>query len=155
MKKRRVAIIGVGNLLMGDDGVGIHVIKELEKMDLPAKVEVYDAMTNSFMVLEYMDGADKAIIVDAYKGDKKPGSIYKLKFDPEALKYQDRVELSLHDMDFIDALNSGKEAYTYPPEIVIIGVEPEKVSLDTELSPTLKKAVPEVIKAVLGEIDSR
>ncbi len=148
----RVAIIGVGNLLMGDDGVGIHVARELEKIDLPANVDVYDAMTNSFMVLEYMDGAEKAIIIDAYKGGRKPGSIYRIRFDPEALRYADRVELSLHDMDFIDALNSGREAYTYPGEIIILGVEPERVSLNTELSPTLKKAMPEIIKTVLAEI---
>lgn len=152
VNKGRVAIIGVGNLLMGDDGVGIHVVRELEKIDLPANVDVYDAMTNSFMVLEYMDGAKKAIIIDAYTGGRKPGSIYRIRFDPEALKYSDRVELSLHDMDFIDALNSGREAYNYPGEIVILGVEPERVSLNTELSPTLRKALPEIIKTLLAEI---
>lgn len=153
MVKKRIAVIGVGNLLMGDDGVGIHVVWELEKLDLPANVGVYDAMTNSFMVLEYMDGVDKAIIIDAYKGGKKPGSIHKLKFDPDTFEYQDRVELSLHDMDFIDALRSGREAYTYPREIVVVGVEPEDVSLSTELSETLEEAVPAIIKTVLEELD--
>jgi hydrogenase maturation protease len=153
VSKKKIAIVGVGNLLMGDDGIGIHVVRKLEKLDLPAYVEVYDAMTNSFMVLEYMDGADKAIIVDAYKGGKKPGSIYKLKFDPAREDYTDRIELSLHDMDFIDALRSGREAYAYPPEIVIIGVEPEVVSLGMELSATLKKAMEEVVKEILAEIE--
>jgi hydrogenase maturation protease len=149
---KKVAVIGVGNLLMGDDGIGIHVVRELDKLKLPENIEVYDAMTNSFMVLEYMDGADKAIIVDAYRGDKKPGSIYKFRFNPDEHKYTDRMELSLHDVDFIDALNSGRHAYNYPPEIVIIGVEPENVYLSMELSTTLKNAIPRIIKEIFAEI---
>jgi hydrogenase maturation protease len=146
----RVAIIGVGNLLMGDDGVGIHVVREIEGMDLPPYIEVYDAMTNSFMVLEYMDGADKAVIVDAFRRGGEPGSTYRIEFDPEK-PLNDRVELSLHDMDFLDALSSGRYAYTYPRDIVIIGVEPGEISLSTELSPPLREALPGIIDVVLRE----
>lgn len=150
---KKIAVIGVGNLLMGDDGIGIHVVKELEKLELPDNVEVYDAMTNSFMVLEYMDGADKAIIVDAYKGGKNPGRVSKFNFNPKEHEYKDRIELSLHDMDFIDALNSGRHAYNYPPEIVIIGVEPENVHLGMELSAALRKTIPRIIKEIITEIN--
>ncbi len=148
----KIAVICVGNLLMGDDGIGIHVVRELEKLELPDNVKVYDAMTNSFMVPEYMDGADKALIVDAYNGNKNPGSVSKFKFNPGEHDYADRIELSLHDMDFIDALNSGRHAYSYPPEIVIIGVEPENVHLSMELSATLRKAIPGIIKEIFAEI---
>jgi hydrogenase maturation protease len=76
-----------------------------------------------------------------------------VKFDIQWLiEVCDDLELSLHDMDFIDALNSGRHAYNYPPEIVIIGVEPGNVYLSMELSVTLRKAIPRIIKEIFAEI---
>lgn len=69
----KIAVIGVGNLIMKDDGIGIRIVQELQRIELPPNVEVQDADTNAFVALEYMDGKDKAIIVDAYKGGEKAG----------------------------------------------------------------------------------
>lgn len=60
--------------------------------------------------------------------------------------------MSLHDFDFADALKSGRHAFKLPHEIVVIGVEPEVVELGLELSPSVQKAIPEVIEAVLKEM---
>lgn len=144
---KKVVIVGVGNLIMRDDGVGIHVVQELQKVRLPENVEVRDADTNAFIALEYMDNKDKAIIIDAYRGGREPGTIYKFRLAPDS----SNIKLSLHDLDFIDALKSGKHAYRLPPEIVIIGVEPEVIEPGLELSQRVQKAIPEVIETVLKE----
>ncbi len=57
--EQKIVIIGVGNLWMGDDGIGIHVVESLRKQKLPENVQVFDAETRAFDVLEYMDGSDK------------------------------------------------------------------------------------------------
>ncbi|MBI5253450.1 MAG: hydrogenase maturation protease [Euryarchaeota archaeon] len=145
---KKVAIIGVGNSIMRDDGVGIHTVQELQKIKLPGNVEVQDADTNAFAVLECMDGKDKAIIIDAYRGGREPGTIYKFKFTPDS----SNIKLSLHDIDFTDALKSGRHAYRLPPDIVIIGVEPEVIEFGLELSPRVQKAIPNVIEEVLKEV---
>jgi len=148
---KKIAVVGIGNLLLKDEGVGIHVIEELKKKKLSSNVETYDCATRAFLVLESIDQKDKAIIIDAYKGDKEPGTIYKFRFDKN-LPYSD-IKLSLHDMDFIDVLKL-EHGYKLPPEIVIIGVEPESLEFGLELSPKLQKAMPKIIDEVLKEISA-
>ncbi|MGB2728194.1 MAG: hydrogenase maturation protease [Halobacteriota archaeon] len=157
---KKIAIIGIGNLLMGDDGIGIHVVKELvenRRMSIPQGVEIYDGMTDSFLVLEQMEGADKAIIIDACDMNAKdpPGSIKKFKFKFDKDKDEedfDSFNLSLHDFDIFNALRISKHTHELPAEIIIVGVKPESIKYDMELSPRLEKAVPEIIKIIFEEI---
>ena len=145
----QIAVIGVGNLLMGDDGIGIQVVEELKKRDYPPNIEIHDAMMNAFLVLEYLDKKDRGVIVDAYRGGKEPGALYVVRLNMKELdRFTDEFNLSLHDLKFIDALKSGRHAYRLPQEIVLIGVEPERLEPTMELSPRLKKTVPEIIKKV-------
>lgn len=144
-------MIGIGNLLMTDDGIGIHVINELQERKLPPNIEVYDGQTIAFLVLEQMDGMDKAVIIDAYRKGEKPGTIYKFRVKPGVDYHGDRLELSLHDMDFMDALRGGAHAYDLPDDIVVIGVEPETLEMGLEPSQTLKDVIPDIIKTVLEE----
>lgn len=148
---KKIAVIGVGNLLMGDDGTGIHAVKALGKEKLPENVKVFDCATRAFDVLECMDGCDKAVIVDAYKKGGASGSVYRFSFDP-ACTMDESINLSMHDINFIDALKAGKEIYKLPAEIVIIGVEPEVLDWGLGLSHELNNAIPEIIKAVKSEL---
>lgn len=147
----KIAVIGVGNLLMRDDGIGIHVVEELKKMDLPSNVGVYDAATNAFAVLEFMDKKDRAIIIDAYKKGGNPGSVYRLSFNPREEAPPENFNLSLHDLNFVDAIRSGEGAYELPPETVLLGVEPKEIEVGIGLSPELEKVIPELIERVRGE----
>lgn len=147
---RKIAIIGVGNLLMGDDGIGIHAVEALRKEKLPSNVHIFDCATRAFDVLECMHGCEKAVIVDAYKKGGIAGSIYKFSFDPnDAL--EESFNLSMHDINFIDALRAGRGIYKLPKEIVIIGVEPEMLDWGLGLSSKLDDALPEIIEAVKSE----
>ncbi len=136
---------------MGDDGTGIHVIEALGKEKLPENVKVFDCATRAFDVLECIDGCDKAVIVDAYKKGGASGSVYRFSFDP-ACTMDESVNLSMHDINFIDALKAGKEIYKLPAEIVIIGVEPEVLECRLGLSSKLNDALSGIIEAVKSEI---
>jgi hydrogenase maturation protease len=146
-----ISVIGVGNLLMKDDGIGIHVVEELRKRDLPPNVEVYDAATHAFAVLEFMERKDKAILIDACKRGGSPGSIYRFSFHPLREAPPESLHLSLHDFSFVDALRSGEGIYEYPPEIVLIGVEPRELGLGVGLSPELERALPALVEKVSRE----
>lgn len=149
---RKIVIIGVGSLLMGDDGIGIHAAEALRYEALPSNGQVFSAETRAFDVLEYMDGCDKAVIVDAYRKGGAPGSIYRFTFDPASDVLDESINLSMHDINFIDVLRAGKGIYKLPSEIVIIGVEPEVLECRLGLSSKLNNALPEIIEAVKSEI---
>jgi hydrogenase maturation protease len=137
---------------MGDDGIGIYVAEALRQEELPPHVGIFDGATRAFDVLEYMDGCEKAIIVDACKRNGTPGSIYRYCFNPGD-DVQDRsLNLSVHDINFMDALKAGKDVYRLPSEIVVIGVEPQILECRLGLSSKLARAIPEIIKAVRSEI---
>lgn len=149
---KKIAIIGVGNILLGDEGIGVHVVRELENARLPKNVEVYDCGVSGMKILNILEGFDKAIIIDAVKAGGKPGEIYRFALE-EALTGDIRMT-SLHELDLITAIKIAKltNAYKLPKEVVVIGVEPKSLEESLELSPEVKKAIPEVIKLVFKEI---
>jgi hydrogenase maturation protease len=148
---KSVSVIGIGNSIMGDDGVGIHAVLKLREMGLPAAVEVFDAGTDAFYALGAMEGKDKAIILDACKGDNAPGTIYRFICDPLHGKWEPAFGLSMHGMNFMDIMITS-EAFKLPPEIVLLGVEPEMIDWSTELSPKVKAVLPMLIEMVLREL---
>ncbi|MBU3967217.1 MAG: hydrogenase maturation protease [Euryarchaeota archaeon] len=148
---KSVSVIGIGNSIMGDDGVGIHAVLKLREMGLPAAVEIFDAGTDAFYAIEAMDGKDKAIILDACKGGKSSGTVYRFICDPIHEKWEPAFGLSMHGMNFMDIMITS-EAFKLPPEIVLLGVEPEKIDWSTELSPKVKEALPLLIEMVIREL---
>lgn len=137
---------------MGDDGIGIHVIEALGKEKLPSKVAVFDGATRAFDVLEYMEESDRAVIVDACKKGGAPGSIYRFSFDPANEVQDSALDLSMHDINFLDAIKAGNGIYRLPSEIVIIGIEPETLECGTGLSAPLTAAFPAILEAVKSEL---
>lgn len=88
-------IAGIGNLLFKDEGIGVHTIRELCKIDLAKNVELTEIGTATFQFTGFIEGKDKAVIIDAILSDDKPGTIYKL--TPEDLKSEKKKTLtSLH-----------------------------------------------------------
>ena len=112
-------VVGVGNVLLRDEGIGCHVAHALEKIRL-ADVEVVDGGTSPD-VLQLAEDADKLVIVDAVKGGGTPGQIYR--FRPEDVILEQKQVLSLHDMSLIDSLGLSPLWHNIG-ETVIIGVEP-------------------------------
>jgi hydrogenase maturation protease len=152
MAASRTVIIGVGNLLMKDEGIGIHAVKALQEVDLPPHVELIDGGTSPDLIA-YTRAGDKIIIIDAAKAEGEPGTIYR--YRPEDLVAGKGTLTSAHEMGVVENLKLMELSGTEPRETVIIGVEPKEIDWGTELSPELQERLPDIVKAVLREIISR
>ncbi len=145
----RVTVLCVGNLLLRDEGVGVHVARELLKMDLPPNVRVVDGGTEGFGLLDFIWESDRLIVVDAVRGGQEPGTLYR--FRPEDVKEGRQLRLSFHDMSLLDVLKISEFA-DRRPETVILGVEPARLDMGMELSPEVSRKLPRLIQMVLEEI---
>ncbi len=152
MTDKKIKVLGCGNTLVGDDGVGIRVIERLQQIKLPSNVEAIDAGVGGLAILSWIEDADKVIIIDAVQtGNEPPGTVYK--FTDKELPPSNMFMLSLHDLNLVDTINVGRIVQKMPDEIVIIGVEVRRVAEFTkELTPEVEAAIPEVLDLVLKEI---
>ncbi|GAI73545.1 unnamed protein product, partial [marine sediment metagenome] len=119
---RDVLVLGVGNILLGDEGIGVHIIKELEKEKLPGNVELMDAGTALFSIVYLLKKRKKVIVIDAAKGGEEPGTIYRI--PPSQIKNEHSKILSMHEMGLRECLVT-LEQERVSQDIVIIGVEPD------------------------------
>jgi hydrogenase maturation protease len=144
-------IIGCGNLLMQDEGIGVHLIRYLQDKKLPDGVELIDGATGGFDLLDFFKDAQKIIIVDAVKGNGTPGDIYR--FGPEDFETESFPKTSLHDVCLKDIFNIVK--LTGPlPSVTIFGVEPKTMDWGMELTDEVKAALPRLGELVLKDISN-
>jgi len=149
--KKKILIAGIGNLLLTDEGVGVHIIQELSRMKLPENVELADIGTASFDLLTFMEGKDKAILIDALASDDKPGTLYRLSPD-DLISGKRKLLTSLHQFDVPQVLNLIKQK-NQKTEIVIFGIVPKDYqSYSTDLTPELEKALPKIIQKILESL---
>ena len=149
VERNQLLVLGIGNILLGDEGVGVKVIKELEELKLPGHVELLDGGTGGFHLLNYLQEYPEIILIDATLDQTEPGtiSIIQPKFSNEFPR-----TLSSHDIGLKDLIDSAALLGDLPSiTLITISVNPEQ-ELVMELSEAVAKAVPEVIKKVLGLI---
>jgi hydrogenase maturation protease len=149
--RKRTVIVGVGNVLLKDEGIGVHVVRALQEMSLASpegEVEVVDGGTSPG-ALDMAEGADKLIIVDAACGGGEPGTIYR--FAPDEVSGEPKLLTSLHDLGLFDSLRMMESVGNPPRETVIIGVEPAEVDWGLELTPALRGKLPDVVQRVVEE----
>jgi hydrogenase maturation protease len=149
--KKKILIAGIGNLLFTDEGVGVHIIRQLSKKNLPEGVELADLGTATFDLTRLMDGKDKVIIIDAVISDDPPGTVYR--FTADDLKASKRrLSTSLHQFGLLEALESAAQT-GIRPEVVIFGITAKDYQTpSTELSAELKESVPRIVETILKEI---
>lgn len=147
-------VVGVGNPTMRDDGIGHRVVDELgDYPDLPADVDLHQTATASFLALEALSGADRAVVVDAVDDGADPGTVHRYRFRDG--RFEGSIpDVLMHDLSFSEALQAGREAYEIPEEVVVIGVQPASLAVGLELSDLVEAAVPRVVTAVLAELDT-
>jgi hydrogenase maturation protease len=149
----RTVILGVGNLLLSDEGVGIHAAQRLmEDEELrELGVEVLDGGTLGLDLLPIIESCDRLFIVDCVKGGEEPGTVYR--FEPEDIKdVVDGIKMSIHDFNLVDVLNLAKALGKPLPKITIYGVEPESLSWSLELTPRVEQALVRVIEELKKEV---
>ncbi len=159
-RSRRILVLGLGNILLKDEGIGAHVAQRLQQRSLPGNVEIVDAGTAALDVLLLAEDIDKLVIIDAMRAGGKPGTIYLARMPAEEtrqltqfLAQQDGWKISLHQAGLLDALAAAKAIGRVPEEIVVVGVEPAEVDYGLELTDEVEQKIPEIIDMVLKEIE--
>lgn len=144
---KRIGIIGVGNIFMGDDGAGSCVLKLLENESLPENVAVINEGARGISLLHILTKLDTAIIIDAVDFGGVPGEI--CCFTPEEVKSEKQISgLSTHECDLLDVIELSRKLGECPENIIVFGIQPSAVT-SGELSPPLKTKLPELAEHIL------
>jgi hydrogenase maturation protease len=141
----KILILGIGNVLMGDEGVGVHAIKELEKETFPPNVTLLDGGTGGFHLLEYLQEYPRIIMIDATMDGKPAGTISLIepKFATDFPK-----SLSAHDIGLRDLIESTAVLGELPKMYLITVTIDSIQSMQMELSPEIEKQIPAVVGKV-------
>ncbi len=143
-------VLGLGNMLLRDEGIGVHVVAALRDVALPDSVEVVDGATAGLELLDVLEGRRKVVVVDAMGGDCAPGTV--LRLAPEDLLPQAEPTVSLHEVGLFETLAVGRRIGVEPSEVVIIGARPFELDCGLELSASMRQLLPEIIDVVLKEV---
>ena len=149
MTGEKIVILGIGNLLRGDDGVGVHTVRALGKMALPPGIELVDGGTSPEL-FEYLDTAEKLVVIDAMDTSDRPGSIYRFRLDD--LKNEPKGMASAHDIGLMSLINLSRLTGRRIPETVFIGIQPASLGWGIELSPSIEAKIPIIVRLVMQEI---
>lgn len=148
--ERQILVLGVGNSLLMDEGIGIHTLRELELQKLPSNVRLHDGWVAGIDLLDVIQAADKLIIIDAVDAQSEPGAVFR--FEPhEVAEMIQKHKSSLHQVDLFETLKIAK-FLDKCPETVVIGVQPKVIDWGLELTPELQAMIPKVIEIVWEEI---
>lgn len=152
MTAEKIIVLGVGNTLLKDEGVGVRVVEELgRRYTLPENVRIVDGGTQGLWLMSTIQDADHLIVVDAVLGGGDPGTLYRLERDelPKGL----RAKQSAHDSDLIEALNLCALLDVTPKTCVVLGVEPADIQpYGLELTPEVAAKVDDLVERVLDEL---
>ncbi len=141
-------VIGLGNLLLADEGVGVHAVRALQGMGCPPPdTEILEVGTAILDALPALKEAEKVIVVDAMKADGEPGSIYRVPLE-QCRKSPFIASLHGFDLSRVMALAGRSDL----PEITVIGVEPEVIDWSMELSPGISAVLPLLLDVVRKEM---
>jgi hydrogenase maturation protease len=147
-----IVVLGVGNLLLSDEGVGVHVVHQLMKMALPPGVAVIEGGVYGLALVDVVAKAHRLIVIDAVRGGGAPGTVYR--FGPEELSLRrDGYKMSVHEIGILEVIRLAG-LVGQAPQTTIIGVEPRSLEMGMELSPELQAKVPRIIELVVGELES-
>jgi hydrogenase maturation protease len=152
MASKNILILGLGNILLGDEGVGVRVIEQLLSRSFPDEIEVIDGGTAGYELINFFEGKEKVIIVDAVKTDDTPGSVYKM--DLSTVQEDETVQLSLHQIGLKNVFKMAS-LMDLNPEVTLIGIVPKNYQdYNIGLSDEVEKAIPLAIETVLKEIET-
>ena len=154
MADSRVVVLGVGNVLMSDEGVGPHAVEAFaEGYSATADVMLIDGGTSAMELLDDMAGAGLLVIMDAVASGAAPGTLIRL--EGEAVPKFFTRKLSPHQVGIADVMATLALTGESPKETIILGVEPGEMSMGMELSAPVAAAVPRLLAQVVDELGRR
>lgn len=155
MSEQKILILGVGNVLLQDDGVGVHTVRRLEaEYDFPPNVRLMDGGTLGVSLMEYINDSDYLIVVDAVRAGHPAGSVYRL--EDEGLRKSLGMSDSMHQVDLVDTLIMCDLATGRRPKAVVFGMEPKAIAmdaLDPELSPEARAGQDKLCRVIVEEVE--
>lgn len=149
----KTLVIGVGNRILSDEGVGVHVIERLlAGYDIPGEVLILDGGTLGLDLLYYLEGVENLLLVDAVELRKDAGTLIRMVNDevPAFLT----MKMSPHQVGIPDMLAVARMKDLYPPNVILWGMEPDWLELGMELSPVVEARVPVLIEEILKQLEA-
>lgn len=147
----RIVVLGVGNVLMADEGVGVHAVTALEKgWVLPDDVRCVDGGTSTQELLGDLENVEHLIVLDAVRAGRAPGDLVRLEGD--AVPRAFTTKLSPHQVGISDLLATLTFMGRAPGSVLLLGVEPARLELDLSLSDVVAPRVPELCRQVVAEL---
>jgi len=145
-------VLGLGNLVHSDDGVGIHAIGLLQKdARVPRGVILMDGGTQGLSLIPHIAGFPRLLVIDAVDVGEKPGTLVRLEGD--ALQTLPGKP-SVHQLRFADLMIAMKLLDEAPEEVVVIGVQPQSTEWSAELTPPVRESMDELLKVVLAQLET-
>lgn len=143
----QTAILGLGNELLGDEGVGVHAVRQLQQEIFPENTEIIEVGTAILDALPAFENAERIIVIDAMKDGMSPGTIYKTPIDQCR---GSQCIASMHGFDIFRTMALAGRSDL--PPVMVFGVEPEYIGWSMELSDQVAKSLPHLIEAVKQEL---
>ncbi len=147
-----ILVLGIGNILLRDEGIGVRVIEALGQQQLPDEVELVDGGTAGADLLDILSDRQVVIIVDAAVFDAPPGTL--LKFSSNDLLPPPQTALSLHDLDIVQTLAMTRLLKCPPAKVIFLGIIPEIIEPGMELSQTLQEKLTHYIRSIFQELST-
>jgi hydrogenase maturation protease len=146
-------VLGLGNPLRGDDGIGPRVIEELNQRVLPRGVQTLDGGTGGLDLLNVLEGWERAIVVDAADMGQEPGQFVRFTADRARLVVSDKG-FSFHNAGLAQVLALAQAIGQPMPKMIIFGIQPAELGWGEGLSPVVAAALPDLVDAIQDEIDT-
>lgn len=144
-----IILLGVGNILLTDEGLGVHVVNEMRKeYTFSPEIGIIDGGTMGMELLSYMRGMKKLLLVDAVNGGEEPGTVYEFPHRDMETYFTDHI--SVHEVGMQDILRIRALQDDPLEDAMVIGVEPESLDIGLEVSDTVKNVLPDVKQRVIG-----
>ncbi len=151
---KRALVMGVGNLLLSDEGFGVHVVREFEKRyRVPPEVEVVDGGCVGFALTDYLREKDLALLIDVIASPAPPGH-YRVLTARELEEFPTLGLQSCHQVSLVEALKFAEFAGLRPESFRVFAVVPEKIAPGLELSATLQKIVPVALDWLVHQLQT-
>lgn len=151
--RKNTVVVGLGNLLMTDEGAGIHVVRQLmTKSEQFAHVDFADLGSSLMSVVHAIAGRRKVILIDCAFMDEPAGTIRRFSPD-EVVSTKAMIHFSLHEGDLMGLLELSRKLGEYPGEVVIFGIQPESMAISEGLSSTLRKQLGNYVEMIIQELN--
>ena len=146
-----ILVLGIGNVLLTDEGIGVRALNELERRyTYPENVELLDGGTAGIELLRHIRNRDYLIIIDAMKFNQEPGTVTRVEGNDVPAAFRTRI--SPHQLGLSDLLAAAMLTDELPPNLVLFGVEPENLDIGLDLTDTVEASVEKLTGAIIDEL---